>query len=57
MADETPDDQLEEVQQRIDEAKRSAEEAIPELDTHERRFYESEPSGEDEDDQTAASPG
>ena len=53
-----PEEQLEEVQETIDEAKRSAAEAVPELDKDERRFYETGEKDEGEPvDQTIVPPG
>ena len=53
-----PEDKLEDVQETIDEAKRSAAEAVPELDKDERRFYETGEEDEDQPvDQTIVPPG
>jgi hypothetical protein len=60
MADEPTERPLEDLQRQIDDAREKAEDAIPELEDDEQRFYESgEEKGDQEqrDDQTIAPPG
>ena len=51
------DERLDEVEEQIDEARKTAEDAGILDDPGERKFYESGDEGKQEDDQTIAPPG
>ena len=52
-----PEDRLDEVEEQIDEARKTAEDAGILDDPEDRKFYESGDKGTQEDDQTIAPPG